>query len=396
MSATDAFRWRVVAAATFTQAGSAFVFLGVGTLTAFVRADLGLSATRTALLVTMVGLVPLFTMLPVGRLLDRHGERWLVAGGAALLGAGAVVAALSDTYVAIAALLLLAGTGYATSQPGGSSAVAGWFTGPRRGLAMGIRQTGLPLGGAAAAAILPTVADRIGWQGALAAAGAVAVAGGGLFAVTYRNHPHPVPDAEPLLRTARRLLRRPALHPVLWAGTIHVATQLAIVSHLLPYLRDRHDIPLAVGGICLFTSQMAGVAGRIALARWSDRYGAGRRLRPVAITLVATAVICGILAVAPTLSLPAAVALMLPFGFFAFGWYGPWVVQVADVAPDNTTGLTLALAMTGNQLGIVTGPPLFGALQDLTGGYVAPWLGFSAMLLFAAAKVAAARRRGEC
>lgn len=380
--------------ATVTQAASAFVFLGVGTLSAFVRADLDLSATRTGLLVTAVGLVPLVTLLPVGRMLDRRGERWLVAGGALLLGVGTAAATLSDTYWVIAALLLIAGAGYATSQPGGSSAVAGWFTGPRRGLAMGIRQTGLPLGGAAAAAILPTVAAQVGWQTALAIAGAVTVAGAGLFAGVYRNHPRPPPSDDRLLRTARRLLAMPELRPVLWVGTIHVATQFATVSHLLPYLRDRHGIALAAGGGCLFAAQMAGVAGRVALARWSDRYGAGHRLRPVTATLLVTAAATTVLAVLPTVSLVVAVALMVPYGFFAFGWYGPWVVHVADVAPDDATGLTLALAMTGNQLGIVTGPPLFGVLQDLSGGYTVPWLGFAVVLVLAAGRVRVARRRG--
>lgn len=382
----------MVAVATFTQAASAFVFLGVGTLTAFVRSDLGLSATRTGLLVTAIGLVPLLTLLPVGRLLDRRGERWLVAGGGVLLGAGAAAATLADRYWTIAVLLLLAGTGYATSQPGGSSAVAGWFTGRRRGLAMGIRQTGLPLGGAAAAAILPTVADRVGWQTALAAAGAVAVVGAALFAVVYRDHPRAAEPTGALWHDVHRLLGVPELRPVLWAGTVHVATQFATVSYLLLYLQDRHGIPLAAGGGCLFAAQMAGVVGRIVLARWSDRYGAGRRLRPVLISLLVTAAATAGLAVLPTVPLPVAVALMVPYGFFAFGWYGPWVVHVADVAPGNATGLTLALAMTGNQLGIVAGPPLFGAIQDLSGGYTAAWLGFTAILLAAATRVAVAIR----
>lgn len=393
--ATDRFRWSVVAVATFVQAASAFVFLGVGTLAAFVQADLGLSGTRTGLLVTATGLVPLFTMLVVGRLLDRNGERWLVAGGAVLLGVGAALATLAPSYWLLALLLLAGGTGYATAQPGGSSAVAGWFPGERRGLAMGIRQTGLPLGGAAAAALLPTVAVRLGWRPALLLAAGVAVCGGALFATVYRDHPRPSPARTPMLGEVRRLLAMRALRPVLWAGTAHVAAQFAVVSYLLLYLRDRHGIGLAAGGGCLFAAQMAGVAGRILLARWSDRFGPGRRLRPVLVSLTVTAAGTTVLAVLPTVPLAAAVGLAAAFGFFAFGWYGPWVVHVADVAPDEATGLTLALAMTGNQLGIVAGPPLFGAVHDLSGGYTAAWLALGAVLLAAAARVALAARSGD-
>lgn len=371
------------------------MFLGVGTLAAFVQADLGLSGTMTGLLVTAVGLVPLFALLPVGRMLDRRGERWLVGGGALLLGVGVALATTAGTYAAILALLLLGGTGYATAQPGGSSAVAGWFTGRRRGLAMGIRQTGLPLGGALAAALLPTLAQRHGWQAALVVAGGVAVVGGTLFAVVYRDHPRPPPAGAAWWGDVRRLLGLPALRPVLWAGTAHVATQFATVSYLLAYLRDRHGIGLAIGGACLFAAQMAGVVGRVALARWSDRFGAGRRLRPVVLSVAATAGGTAALAVLPTTPLPVLVVLMAVFGFFSFGWYGPWVVHVADVAPGDATGLTLALAMTGNQLGIVAGPPLFGAVADLTHGWTGPWLTLTGILLAVAARLAVAVRHGD-
>lgn len=393
--ADDRYRWNVVGVATLTQAASAFVFLGVGTLAAFIQADLDLSGTQAGLLVTAIGLVPLFALLPVGRMLDRYGERWLVGAGALALGCGVAVATLPDSYLWVMALLLVGGTGYATAQPGGSSAVAGWFTGPRRGLAMGIRQTGLPLGGAAAAAILPTVADRYGWQTALVVAGGVAAIGAVLFATVYRDHPRPPTTDTAMLQDLRDLLAVRALRPVLWAGTTHVAVQFATVSYLLPYLRDRHGIGLAVGGSCLFAAQLAGVAGRIVLARWSDSFGAGRRLRPVVLSVLVTAGGTLVLAVMPAAPLPVLIGVMAAYGFFAFGWYGPWVVHVADVAPDAATGLTLAMAMTGNQLGIVAGPPLFGAVADLSGGYAAPWLTLTAFLLVVAGRLVLAVRRGD-
>jgi predicted MFS family arabinose efflux permease len=59
-------------------------------------------------------------------------------------------------------------------------------------------------------------------------------------------------------------------------------------------------------------------------------------------------------------------------GFFAFGWYGPWVVHVAELAPGRSVGLTLTVAITANQLGIAAGPPLFGLALDL-GGYSVAW-----------------------
>ena len=233
------------------------MFLAVGTLAAFVQADLDLNGTQTGLLVTAVGLVPLFALLPVGRMLDRHGERWLVGAGALVLGCGVAVATTQDAYVAVMALLLLGGTGYATAQPGGSSAVAGWFTGPRRGLAMGIRQTGLPLGGALSAAILPTLAERTDWRTALLFAGGVAVAGAIVFTSVYRDHPRPGPSDGAWWLDVRRLLGVRELRPVLWAGTAHVATQF----------RDR-GVPAALPARPPGASGSPSEVGACSLRRW--------------------------------------------------------------------------------------------------------------------------------
>lgn len=112
-------------------------------------------------------------------------------------------------------------------------------------------------------------------------------------------------------------------------------------------------------------------------------------------TLAAAAGAAAIPLLPPATPSPAIFVLAAAFGFFTFGWYGPWVVHVAESGQDDTVGLTLGLAMTANQLGIVAAPPLFGALLDLTGGYTAPWLAVSALLVATAARLGLAARRGH-
>lgn len=244
------YRWVVLAVATLTQAATAFVFLGVGTLAGFVQEDLGLSGVRTGLLVTAVGLVPLFALLPVGRLLDRRGERVIVAAGALLLAAGTAAAALAPTYPLLLTVLLVGGAGYATAQPGGSKAVAGWFDARQRGLAMGIRQTGLPLGGALAAAVLPALAGKFGWRTALPVAAAVAAAGGLAFGAWYRSSGTHAIGRYAFATRLRGLLASPRIRPILWAGVAMVSTQFATISYLMLDLRDRHGMPSSAARGC--------------------------------------------------------------------------------------------------------------------------------------------------
>lgn len=379
-AAGDPYRWVILVTATLTQAGTAFVFLGVGALAGFIQESFDLSGAQTGLLVAAVGSVPLVALIPTGRALDHGHERWIIAGGALVLAGGAALASISGSYQLILAMLLMGGAGYSSSQPGGSKVVAGWFPDYQRGLGMGIRQTGLPLGGALAAAILPIVAAGSGWERALLIGAIAAGCGGVLFALTYRPMPYAT-RTTPIGFGAeiRGLMGVRAIRLAMLAGLGMVGVQFVLISYLMLYLRDVHDIPLARGSWMLFATQAAGVIGRVALATWSDRLH--DRLRPVAVSAGAAGVGIALLAIIPP-GVPYTVLLALSavMGFFAFGWYGPWVVYVAEAAPGRAIGTTLALAMTANQLAIVLAPPLFGLTYDLTGSYTMPLLATAAML----------------
>lgn len=143
----------------------------------------------------------------------------------------------------------------------------------------------------------------------------------------------------------------------------------------------------------LFAAQIGGVAGRVVLARWSDRLRSGR-LVAVLLAMAAAATGSFVLAVLPgetPLAMLYAVAVAL--GFATFGWYGPWVVYVAETASGRAVGLTLALAMTANQLGLIAAPPLFGLIVDLADANYRPaWLALAVVLLLATLRTLAGSR----
>jgi predicted MFS family arabinose efflux permease len=371
----------ILAAAAAAQAATAFVLIGIGALTAAFRQYYDLNGFSTGLIVTAVALAPLFALLPVGRFLDHHSERPIIAGGAMIMGAGAAVAAVLPPYLLLLAVLLVGGAGYATAQPGGSKVVATWFDDSERGLAMGIRQSGLPLGGAAAAAVLPLVAEDAGLRPALLVAAAVAVAGGVLFWMVDRKPPtEPDRSGYRFRSEIRRAVADPDTRRAMWIGLAMVSGQFSVIAYLILYLHDELGIAVTTGAWMLFTTQMAGVAGRVALAWWSDRSPAGRLL-PITTSMATAALVVVVLALLPAGTTVAAVAaLALLVGFFGFGWYGPWVVHVAEISPSRSVGLTLAAAMTANQFAIVAAPPIFGLLLDASGGYLVPWLAVAAVL----------------
>jgi sugar phosphate permease len=159
--AAGRYRWAVLAIATFAQAAACLFVQSSGAVSPFLVRDLGLTATQLGLLLSAAQLVPIVGLVVAGELLDRYNERWVVGGGTLVVAAGLLAAGGSGRYPVLLACLLVVGAGYSTAQPGGSVSVSQWFPGSERGLAMGIRQAGLPVGGAIGAAVLPELAHHV-------------------------------------------------------------------------------------------------------------------------------------------------------------------------------------------------------------------------------------------
>ncbi|NUP36142.1 MAG: MFS transporter [Streptomyces sp.] len=403
------YRWIVLGIATFTQAASGFFVGGIGALGVHLQRALDLSTAQLGLLASAAQLVPLAGLLVAGELLDRYSERWVVGIGAGVVALALGAGSLAPGYAALLGALLVVGAGYSTVQPGGSKSVASWFDASQRGFAMGIRQAGLPLGAALASAVLPLVAEEFGWRATLLTGGIVALFGAALFMGCYRRPPVlPAPPAPPTsqqgkepsdplaaqLRARLRMLRDPSTVKIMLSGTSLISVQCGVGILTVLHLHQASSVGAGQAALILVASQGAGVAGRICLAAWSDRSGTGR----YAIVLVCmVAVIAGLaVLMTPAGRTPVVASVVFVWlGFFGFGWYGPWVAYVTEAAPPGKTGFALGLAMSVNQIAIVTVPPTLGLLVDLTGGFTPAWALLSLLTAVALTVTANAERRSR-
>ncbi|MGY0057593.1 MFS transporter [Streptomyces sp. LZ34] len=396
------YRWVVLGVATFTQAASGFFTGGIGALGVHLQRALDLDTAQLGLLVSAAQLVPLVGLLVAGELLDCYSERWVVGIGAGVVAAALCVGSLASGYAALLIVLLVVGAGYSTVQPGGSKSVASWFDASQRGVAMGIRQAGLPLGAALASALLPLVAKEFGWRATLLTGGLVALSGAGAF-VGYYRHPPALPgpeDREPRaglaaqLRARLRMLREPSMTKIMLSGASLISVQSGVSLLTVLHLHRVASVGVGQAALVLVAVQGAGVAGRVCLAAWSDRIKAGRY---VTVMVCMVAVIAGLAALmTPAGRSPVgAGALLVWLGFFGFGWYGPWVAYVTEVAPRNRTGFALGLAMSVNQTAIIAVPPALGLLVDLTDGFTPAWGLLCTMVAAALVITAGAERRAH-
>ncbi|MFI6921256.1 MFS transporter [Nonomuraea spiralis] len=368
---TSRYRWVILGVATFTQAAASFFVQGIGAISVHLRRDLELNTTQLGLLQSAAQLLPLAGLLVAGRLLDRHDERRVVGIGALVVAVALAAGGAAPGYVSLLVVLLIAGAGYSAIQPGGSKSVASWFDASQRGLAMGVRQAGLPLGGVLAASALPVLATAFGWRSTLVAGAFVALSGAVAFMAFYRRPP----DRPPMPATSRmrlELLREPYMKKIILSGTSMVSVHGGVGVLTVLYLHEVTSMDSASAALVYVAVQCAGALGRICLAAWSDRHRSGRY---ACVTTCLAAVIIGMTVLTTPIgrSPVAACLVFIWLGFFGIGWYGPWVAYAAESAPPDHTGFALGLAMAVNQVAVILAPPLLGLLTDLTGSFAPAW-----------------------
>lgn len=164
--------WGVLVLAVVAQVGFSVTEQGIPVLTGFIKADLDVSAAVAGLVVACFPLGRIAGSYAAGIAADRLGERQVLLAGGLLTGT-LVIGASAVPVVGLCGLLIVAGAASSTATPAGGKLVLTAFPRHRQGLALGVRQTGIPIGGLIATAALPSIAHAAGWRWALVVAGAL-------------------------------------------------------------------------------------------------------------------------------------------------------------------------------------------------------------------------------
>src|SRR3989441_2913730 len=272
-------RWLTLALVTLAHALGALTALAVAPLAPFLLESLRLSRAQVGWLLPAIYLGGVLMALPAGWLTDRLGVRATLALGQLVLGAGVVLAALGGSRAACLVCLVLGGFGFSVLNPSTGKAVVEWFPPRRRGVAMGIKQTGLTLGGLAAALALPPLAAASSWRHALGAAGVLSLVSAGLVMLVYRS-----PALTPVTPAVARVrfgelgvfLRRPGVLLVFAAGLCLSVAQSSVLAYLALYARETLVVSAVVAGQVLALAQVGGTGSRLAWGAISDRFFGGR------------------------------------------------------------------------------------------------------------------------
>lgn len=385
------YRWAIVTMIWTSHTVYYFNYMALGTLAPLIKADLNLSSARMGLLTSAVSIGSMVFQIPAGMFCDRIGARWVMAIGLAVVGISSILVSWMSSYAIIFLLLLALGAGISANQTPGSKAIIMWFMSSGRATAMGIKQTGVTMGGMLASLSLPLLAlSAQSWRYPLAVAGVASLATALPLFVVYRD-----PRQEEVTGTLiasgsytddlRSLLRNRSFLLACTAGAFLMANQFAFCAYFVLYASSVLGFPLTKSGILLALSFLAGAVGRVGWSLVSDYLFRGRRNGVLAFVATVCALVCAGIAVLPAGSpLMFVYVAAIVFGLTGLGWNAVYLTLIGEIQGKEMAGTATGVSFVLCNVGAILGPPIFGGLVDLTRSYTMPWL-FLALCMVAVA-----------
>lgn len=360
----------ILAGASSAQAAAAFVNFGLPAIGPVLRAEYGLTLFELGAILSAGLLGSGVALTAAGSLVDRVGARSAMLAGTTLGTAGLLAAAFAPSALVLFASLFAFGVGTAVVPVAGAGALFRAFPPRRRGWALGVRQTAVPLGGTIAAMAFPGLHALAGVRLALLV-GAAAVAATGLAFGAIAGDDR-VRDAPRVVRPFRTILRAPGMGRLLLVATCYIVVLQALLAYVVPAVRAAGHSPFTAS-VAYVAVNATAVVTRVVWGHIADRDEGRRRVRTlVEVGLVASAG-AALFAVALHIDAVASVVAAVIFAVGALGWNALVYVTAGERAGMQLAGRSVAVAATVVFVisGIAT--PVLGGIAEVA-GWDALWL----------------------
>ena len=365
----------------------------------------GVNATQASSVISVFALLRLIGAVPAGWLIDRFGERRVLATGLSIVAISSGLAGLSTTFVQLLVLRGAGGLGSAMFSVSAMALLLRSVGSEQRGRAAGAFQGGFLLGGVAGPAVGGLVtgisirAPFFVYAATLAAAVAVVI----VMMSGPRPEPEPLQEAaldlllaEPAddsgpftgpgptgpvdppdssgsagatgATGASSLLHALRQRPYLTALTINLGngfTSFGLRSAIVPlFVVYALHLSPSWTGYGLLASALAQAALLLPAGRMADTRG-----RRPALLLGTAATTAGYLVLAVTGSIPVFLIAMGVLGVGAAFLGSAPAALVGDISGGRRNGPIVATYQMTSDLGAITGPLVAGYIVDSTGSY---------------------------
>jgi len=379
------------------QALTSMAMIAPAVMAPVVALELGVSPQGIGWFVALEYLFAMASGLACGALIGRYGPIRVcqISVGLAALG---LAAGSGGALLLVFAAAGLIGSGYGLVNPVSSHILARTAPAHMMSLIFSIKQTGVPLGGALAGALVPPLVLYLSWRWSAAAVGLLCVA------LALLVQPLRAADGDGrrgagagssagFFAPLRMVFAHPPVLELAIVSLIFGTVQLALFTYFVSYLNLELGYSLVAAGLIYSCAHAAGVLGRILWGAVADRWFSPRRLLGLVGLMMAFsgAAVAGFSADWP---LPTVILVSTLFGASAVGWNGVYLAEVARLAPPGQVGAITGGTQFVTFIGALTAPPLFGFVVGLAGGYGKAYLAFSLLPALAGAYLLARGRRG--
>ena len=378
------------------QAVTSMAMIAPSVMAPVAAADLGLEAKGIGWFVALEYLCAMLSGLACSAMIVRLGAVRVCQICVALAAAGlflATGAILPLIFAAAAAI----GAGYGLVNPVSSHILARSAPRQMMSLIFSIKQTGVPVGGALAGALVPVMVLTLGWRWSAAALAVFCLAAVSAIQTLRTAEPavaYPATKgaAAGFFAPLRLVVTNASVLELALVSMIYGSAQLSLIAYFVTYLNLELGYGLVSAGLIYSTAHAAGIVGRIAWGAMADRWLPPRAMLGL-LGLVMAGSGAGVAAFSVTWPLSAVIAVSAVYGASAVGWNGVYLAEVARCAPAGQVGAITGGTQFLTFVGALLAPPLFGAVAGLIGSYGHAYLAFCVLPALAGLRLLLASAR---
>jgi len=391
----DNYGWIILGILTMAQLVMSMGAYTWGPLAPVLRDEFNLSRAQIGTITSALYFASVIIAIPSGIAVDKFGARIMLIISLIIMGIPFAIMALAKSYLFFIVFAAVSGLGYGVINQLSTKGIMYWFSTRFRATAMGIKQTGVTLGGAIIAVLLPALTVAYSWRLGVLVVGILMLAMAFLSLIFYKERPAlPAEGASDVAPTSKKdqkkgsllkVMSNPVLLILCLITPLMAFGQTGIASFLVLYLEEDLNFSVGLAGGCLTVAMIAGTVGRIGWGIISDRLFAGDRIIPIIILSV-----IAFIGALGTAFLSKGFPVWLPFfwsilmGGTFIGWNAVLITLAAELAGKELAGSIMGILVTIAWTGIIVGPPVFGYIAD-SFGYYWSWLLIAFFALLSAA-----------
>ncbi len=350
-------------------------------------ADLGVKSTNIGVYMAVLYTVAMLSGLCAGSFLARYGVIRTCQVGLLAAVLGLVLASVVPVWPVVIAAAALIGIGMGPLNPAGSRILARHTPPHLQPFVFSLKQTGTPTGGMLAGLILPPLMALYDWRIAIVAVAVIPLCT--LFGLQLlradldddRDTGFQISLAG-VASSLGVITKSLPLTTLAAVGYFYTFAQMAILAFIVIYLEEANGLSTEFAGAIFAIIHGSAIPARIIWGLTAGRFvSSWVLLGLIGVVMSGSIVAISFFTPAWPYWLTALIAIML--GASTNGVLGLLLSEFARLAPPDKVGEATGGGQFFLFFGIVSGPPVFGAIVEYGGGYT------NAFYLIAATSLAA-------